>query len=104
MEPWFATLARPTAAVPPSGALVPYGRRQEFGYLLDDAAVLQAEGPHIDLRGFHSKRRQGGTDLAPMIAPVMQCLGETDTQWRRALVLVVLHEDYIRVGVLCQHS
>lgn len=43
------------------------GRRWE----LDDAAIVQAEGPDIDVRDRQAEGRKGSADLAPMIASVV---------------------------------
>jgi hypothetical protein len=39
---------------------------------------LEAEVPDVDGRRFHTERREGGADLAPVIGAVMQRLRQPD--------------------------
>jgi hypothetical protein len=87
-------------SAPPMANASSSGRGWDF----DDAAIPFTEDPDIDVRRFHTEHREGGADLAPMIGPVVQRLGEPDAHGGVGLgpVATAPHEHGIRVEVLFQ--
>ena len=48
-------------------------------------SIVEAVVPGIDIRGLDAERGQGGADLAAVIRPVGEHLGEADADWRPLL-------------------
>ena len=59
-----------------------------LGQDFDDAAILQTEIEGVNARRLHTEGRKGSTDLAAMIASVVEGPGEADTHRRVSLVPV----------------
>src|SRR5512134_1936201 len=73
---------------------------------LDAAAILDAEGPHIDIGRFNTELGERGADLAAMIGPVVQRLAEHDTGSVEGIgpVVVGLHKHRVGIDVAPQDS
>src|ERR1700694_5678545 len=73
-------------------------KRSGSGRHLDDAAILQAEGIHVNSRRFLTERRERSADLAPMVGSVVQRPRQTDAHWSVPLEPVV-RVDLTKYGV-----
>ena len=81
--------------------------KSRSGRYFDNAAVLPAEGIRVNSRRFHTERCERKRDLAPMVVPVVQRLGQTDAHRSVPLEPVVgvdLKKHGVRIDAVAEES